>query len=139
LQVKSWGVEQEEEARSAVRELLIGEARRPPSWDVTGPLLGSWLSNDRQLALPPYLLAKNLFNRGLYERSAEYLDQALERRFELITVEREALRLRVILACALDQTTIGRDAFARFEKLEGTGAARLRGLTRFAQRCGLVR
>jgi hypothetical protein len=116
---------------------LVGDGRTPPSWDVAGPLLGSWYSTDTDRALAPYLLAKNLFNRGRYEESTAYLESALGRTFDSERVEREALRLRVLLACAMDQKQALASALERYKALPNTRKPRLQGLERLAHRCTL--
>ncbi len=133
LATKATGLE-----RQALAALLLGTFKRPPTWDSAAPLLGAWRDHEPEQGLAPYLIGRNLFNRSLFDDTARYLDEALTRRLNLVSVEREALRLRVIVACARGEPRTARDSLERFLSLVGTTSARKRSVLAFAQRCQIV-
>jgi len=101
-----------------------------------GALLGSWAAEDPSDGLPEYLLGKDLANRGFYSDAAERLDRALAKRLSVGRVLREALRQRVIVACALGDAPTARKAY---DIWTDRGAepffARREALRRLLERC----
>ncbi|MFO7181223.1 MAG: hypothetical protein DIU78_021155 [Pseudomonadota bacterium] len=119
----------------AIVMLLIGDADGP-SWDVAAAKLGEWAAIDRTDGLPEYLLGRNLMGRGRIRHAAEYLERALGKRLPEPHVRDEALRLRLVTACAAgDRAAARRARDALLER--DLSAARREGLLRFAERCGL--
>jgi hypothetical protein len=101
-----------------------------------GALLGQWIAEDPADGLPEYLLGKDLVNRGLYAEAGERLDRALAKRLPPGRVLREALRQRVIVACALGDVAAARKAFDIWIDKGGEPfAARRESLRRLLQRC----
>jgi tetratricopeptide (TPR) repeat protein len=137
LEVKRLATEAPTSEQSALRALLLGSFKSPPSWDTAAPLLGAWRERDPAEGLPSYLLARNLFNRFLFEESAQYLDEALRRELSLDSVQREALRLRVIVGCArLERDAVHR-SLARYLTLPEVTTHERDAALSIASRCGV--
>lgn len=122
-------------AREAISLLLIGD-ENGPSWDAAAPKLGEWAAVAPGLGLADYLLAKNLYNRGRYRDAGLYLDRALTRSLPEPRVADEALRLRVVVACALVEPEAARWALERL-RARPISAARRSGVERLAERCAI--
>jgi tetratricopeptide (TPR) repeat protein len=123
--------------REAVVMLLIGD-ELGPSWDVAAGKLGEWSALDpRDGGLADYLLGRNLSQRGRYRNAAEYLERSLARGLPDASVLDEALRLRMIAACATGDLAAADRAR---ERLAGRLSSRARrgSLARFAERCGIL-
>ncbi|HLV67479.1 MAG TPA: hypothetical protein VKY73_16770 [Polyangiaceae bacterium] len=121
--------------RDAIVMLLIGDADGP-SWDVAAAKLGEWSALDPKDGLPEYLLGRNLMGRGRMRHAAEYLERALGKRLPEPHVRDEALRLRLVAACAEGDTAAARRARDALLARD-LSAARREGLQRFSERCGL--
>ncbi len=138
LEVKRLATAAPAAERDALRALLLGSFRQPPSWDTAAPLLGAWRERDPNDGLASYLLARNLFNRALTDSSAQYLDESLSRELALPSVRREALRLRVIVGCArLEQPAVRRSLQSYLGQPELTAQQRDSALA-IASRCGVT-
>jgi tetratricopeptide (TPR) repeat protein len=131
--------------RAGVRKLLIGDAERGPSWDEAAPELGAEAAEGDPLA--QYLVGRNLWLHGRPEAALDYLSRALDpsqprRGFTWppsVAVLREALRLRIVIACSdpkLPRGTLPTDA-RRLRDDPGMPAAKKEALERFAKRCGI--
>jgi tetratricopeptide (TPR) repeat protein len=136
-----------EKPSSGVRLLLIGDAKRGPSWDEAAPALGAEAAQGD--ALSQYLLGRNLWLHGRPEAALGYLAQALDpeptepRRGYVwppaASIVREATRLRLIVTCSdpkFDRAP-ARDAARRFRADPLVPAAKKEAVERFAKRCGL--
>lgn len=132
---------------SGVRLLLIGDAKRGPSWDEAAPQLGREAEAGDPLS--QYLLGRNLWLHGRPEASLRYLDAALEpepstprRGFTWpppASILREAMRLRIIVACSdpkLERSGARSDV-ARLKADPSLPGAKKDWLASFARRCGL--
>ncbi|HVR20213.1 MAG TPA: SUMF1/EgtB/PvdO family nonheme iron enzyme, partial [Polyangiaceae bacterium] len=137
LQVKS--LASEGSGRDAVVTLLIGKGDFSPGWDAAAPFIQAWADREPKHDLPPYLIGRNLFTSGRHEDAARYLDQSLALEPRLASVRREALRLRVIAACALGDVPGVAKALERVVADPDLRTARRLGLERLAERCGLTR
>lgn len=94
------------DARPAVQALLLGDAKHGADVFVGGVELGGW-SARKPSGLARYLVGRNMLQRGFYELGSRALDQALAEPLPTPRVAREAVRQRVIAACALsDQPTL---------------------------------
>jgi tetratricopeptide (TPR) repeat protein len=123
-------------ARRAVTAYLVGAADRGVDPMTAGAYLGAWISEDPGDGLPEYLLGKDLVNRGMYAESADRLDRALAKRLPPGRVLREALRQRVIVACALGDAPDARKAYDIWSDKGGElFAARRDSLRRLFERC----
>jgi hypothetical protein len=123
-------------ARRAIAAYLVGPPERGVDAMTAGALLGSWAAEDPTDGLPEYLLGKDLANRGLYADSAERLDRALAKRLPPGRVLREALRQRVIVACALGDAAAARKAYDIWvDRGAEPFAARRDSLGRLLERC----
>jgi formylglycine-generating enzyme required for sulfatase activity len=124
--------------RDAIVTLLVGKGDFPPGWDAAAPLVQAWADREPEHDLPPYLIGRNLLGAGRYEDASRYLDQSLALAPRLPSVRREALRLRMIAACALGDVPGVARALERAVADPELRAARRLGLTRFAERCGVT-
>jgi tetratricopeptide (TPR) repeat protein len=145
LEVKSFAAP--EKSSSGVRLLLIGDAKRGPSWDEAAPTLGAEAARGDPLA--QYLLGRNLWLHGRPEAALAYLHRALDPNpVEPRTgytwpppasIVREASRLRVIISCSdpkFDRAKASDDA-RRLREDPNVPAAKKEAVSRFAKRCGL--
>jgi formylglycine-generating enzyme required for sulfatase activity len=135
LEVKS--LASEGPGRAAIVSLLIGQGDFPPSYEVAAPLIQAWADKEPEHDLPPYLIGRNLVTLGRHAESALQLDRSLALEARLASVRREALRLRLIDACALGDLPEVENTLARVIAEPGILAARRLGLERLAERCGL--
>ena len=130
-----------------VRLLLLGDAKRGPSWDEAAPALGAEAAEGD--ALSQYLLGRNLWLHGRPEAALRYLTQALDpeptepRRGYTwpppASIVREATRLRLIVSCSdpkFDRAS-ARDDARRFREDPHVPAAKKEAVERFAKRCGI--
>src|SRR5690606_20308167 len=89
-------------------------------------------------SLADYLLGKNHFARGRWVEAAAALDQSLERGIEQPMVLAEALRTRLMVACALGQKQAAKQAHERLSKLKDVSLSRREWMNRLAERCGVL-
>jgi tetratricopeptide (TPR) repeat protein len=122
-------------ARESIIALLLGDTLGP-SWDVAAPKLGEWAAVEPSRGLADYLVGKNLYNRGRYHEAAFALDRALSRELPEPRVLDEALRLRLVLGCALVDTESARWAYQKLEA-RPLSAARREAVNRLAERCSI--
>ncbi|HET9932244.1 MAG TPA: tetratricopeptide repeat protein [Polyangiaceae bacterium] len=122
-------------AREAIVALLLGD-ELGPSWDVAAPKLGQWSALAPGQGLADYLLGRNLYGRGRYHEAALALDRALGRKLPEPRVLDEALRLRLVLACALVDVDAARWALERL-RARKLSAARREAVERLAERCSI--
>ncbi len=125
------------ESALALREFLIGDPVQGRDATLSTVRVAEWAAADPTRALPEYLLGRALWFRDRREEAAEHLDRALARRFDLPRVEREAIRLRIIVACSEQDRATAQRLLERWRALPGTSEARRAGVEAFAQRCGL--
>jgi tetratricopeptide (TPR) repeat protein len=125
-------------ATRAITELLIGDLELGTEPLLASAWLGEWTKAEPENGLAGYLLGKNLYNRGRYEEALAELESALSQKLEPPSAEREALRVKVILACVLGRKDVGASAAKRFAELEDASPARREGVARLADRCGFL-
>lgn len=102
FEVKKLGAD-DPAAREAIQALLLGDDERGPDIFLAGTALGRWLAAapERGSPLASYLVGRNLVQRGFFEKGAEALEVALAGPLPTPRLAREALRQRVVAACAL--------------------------------------
>ncbi len=122
--------------REAIVSLLIGDGELGPAWDVAAPLIQAWADREPNHDVPPYLLGRNVFSAGRYKEAASYLERSIALEPRLPSVRREALRLRLIAACALGDVPGVGAALERAVADPELLPARRAGLERLAERCG---
>jgi hypothetical protein len=99
--------------------------------------LARWSSERPEDGTPDYLLGRNFYLQGRYEDAAQRLDRALARKLSEPRVEREALRTRLIVGCALGDRAAALRARGAWLTLPKTRAAQRSAVLRFSERCGL--
>jgi formylglycine-generating enzyme required for sulfatase activity len=132
LEVKEFAADSP--GREAIVALLIGDPEFGPSWEVAAPLIQAWSDQHPESDVPPYLIGRNLMNSGRYAEAARYLDRSLALDASLSTVRREALRLRVVAAAALEDEKAAFGALGRALQDPELLAARREGLVRLVRR-----
>lgn len=124
-------------ARGAVRSLLIGDPELGANFAVAAAELGRWSEATPSNGLPDYLLGKNHFSRGEWAWAAGELDRALSKGISAPVFRAEALRTRLLVACALGQQSQASAALEQYLAVPDIGRARRQGVLRFAERCGV--
>ncbi len=119
----------------AVRALLLGEPGRPPDHRLAFSLLGKWMTEVPGDGLPAYLVGRNLMHSGSWHAAGEFLDWALERKLPQERVMLEALRVRIIVACAQRDEATARRLMARWKAQPGLQEVRWRVLERRLGAC----
>jgi len=123
--------------RRAIVDLLIGDSELGPSWEAALAELGEWAGTDLENGLADYLIGRNLYLRGRHREAAQHLDRALSRPIALARVRAEALRIRIIVGCALGDRAAAKSVYTRWLKEPAVSAARRLGMARFTERCGV--
>ena len=121
--------------RRAIVALLIGDLTEGQEWIIAASELGRWANERPEDGLPEYLLGRNLWGRGRLKDAALHLDLALSKDLSLPRVRSEALRNRLIVACALHQRDRARELLAQWLERPDLAPARVQGMKRFAERC----
>jgi tetratricopeptide (TPR) repeat protein len=122
-------------ARRAVAALLVGDPRLGPNWGVAAAELGGWASLGAEEGTAAYLLGRNLFQQGRWREGAEYLDRALARRIPLARVHREALRMRLVAACAEEDRSRAESAYTALVRQPETSRAAADAVRALGARC----
>jgi tetratricopeptide (TPR) repeat protein len=122
-------------SRAAVAALLVGDPRLGPNWGVAATKLGEWESLVPDQGTAAYLLGRNLFQQGRWREGREYLDRALERTIPVARVHREALRMRLIAACAEEDRAHAKAAYAELMRVPEVSQAARDGIRSLARRC----
>lgn len=125
------------EADAAIAALLVGDPKLGRDFGDAAARLGEWARTEPDNGLPEYLLGRNFYNGGRYEESARRLDRALARKLALPRVEVEALRLRLVVACALDDRTRAREVLGRYLGHSELAPGARVGASQLARRCGI--
>jgi tetratricopeptide repeat protein len=94
----------EPQAREALVALLIGTSASGPDEIEALDRIGQWRAEAKSDGTPDYLLGRQHFTRNDFALAADRLDAALEKGLPLQRAKNEALRLRLLCACALGQT-----------------------------------
>lgn len=149
--------------RDAIVSLLIGDPELGRDWGVAAAELGKLsargaggLEGEGALgegapggapparrngaadaALSNYLLGKNFYNGGRFREAAAHL--AAAKPLPTPRLEREAIRMRVVVACALGDTARARQAYAEWQARQDLNPAQRRTMARIAERCGAAR
>jgi tetratricopeptide (TPR) repeat protein len=135
LEVKS-STMSDTRARRAISAYLIGSSTRGVDPTRAGALLGQWIGEDPTDGLPEYLLGRDLAGRGMYAEAADRLDRALAKRLAGGSVLREALRQRIIVACALGDAAAAKRAYDIWADKGGEPLASRRDtVRRLMERC----
>jgi hypothetical protein len=122
------------EAR-AIRALLLGDPGRSPDHRLAYSLLGKWMMDAPGDGLSAYLIGRGAMSSGSWAAAAEFFDWALERDLGEPRVMREALRLRLVAACALRDEASARRTLVRWKAQPGLQEVRWQVLERRLGAC----
>jgi tetratricopeptide (TPR) repeat protein len=136
LDVKVFAADHSGISRDAIVGFLVGDTRGQSDVLEAGALLGRFAAIEPELGLADYLIGKNLYNRGRFAAAASALDRALSKLLPPARVEREALRTRLLAACALGQTAEVRELTQRYLAFPGLSRARRDEGERLRASCG---
>ena len=125
-----------ERGRAAIAALLVGDLRFGRDFGEAAARLGEWAVAEPDNGLPEYLLGRNFYQGGRYPEAARRLDAALSKKLTLPRVEAEALRMRLMVACVMEDRARAREALVRYRALPGIAPTAREGLERLARRCG---
>src|SRR5262249_51334316 len=128
---------QNELERRGIVELLIGDPALGLAWDLAAIRLTEWAEREPAAGLPHYLLGKNLYNHAHVQQAANELDRALAGKLDAPRVRREALRMRLISACALSDIPGATYALSELRADPELSTARRGSVEHLARRCGL--
>jgi formylglycine-generating enzyme required for sulfatase activity len=123
-------------AYEAIKALLLGDASLGQDWAVASAKLAQWSETEPEQGIADYLLGRNFWNTGRWEDAAFRLDRALQREIELPRVKAEAVRTRLLVACAQQDMSRLAELFTDSRQLS-MPMARREGVARFVARCGL--
>jgi hypothetical protein len=134
LEVKAWAAETPR-ARQAIFEFLVGDPIRGADRVRAALLFGKWIQEAPRDGLPEYLMARHLFGAGLYASGMSSLDAALGKSLPTARVEVEALRLRVVGACAVHDPVGARRAYDAYQRRPEAPKARRDAMAALVARC----
>ncbi len=124
--------------RPALVALLVGVVGKRPDKLAATELLGALDRERPGDGLPAYLLARGRIDADDYEAAAERLDRALARKIDVPFVRAEALRLRVVTACALGDGAGARRWLEEYGRDPDVSDARYGTSLRLVSRCAGV-
>ncbi|MBX3181528.1 MAG: hypothetical protein KIT72_13345 [Polyangiaceae bacterium] len=127
-----------EDALAALVALLIGAADGGPEPTLAAELLGRWSERAPEDGLPDYLLGRSHYSNGRFSLALPLLERALQKTIEAPRARAEAARVTLFTACALGEAAPAVAALKAYRETPGVPAARLQGVLRFAERCGLT-
>ncbi len=122
-------------SRAAMFFFLVGEPGRGPDRARASEMFGLWSRDVPGDGTPDYLMARQLLGGGLFAEAAERLDAALSKKLALPRVEVEALRLRIITACALGDPVQARRTYDAYGVRSEVPRARREALASLVGRC----
>lgn len=122
-------------ARRAIVELLIGHGGRGPDKARAAEALGAWATAVPTDGLPEYLLARSSVNAGQFDDAAKRLDRALAAGLPIPRVAAEAMRLRIVAACALNDAGVVEKMTGEYLARSDVFLARRQAMAKFASRC----
>jgi hypothetical protein len=122
-------------ATPAVVQLLIGHEGRGPDKARAAEALGVWSTAVPNDGLPEYLLARSSINAGQFDDAAKRLDRALAAGLPITRVAAEAVRLRIVAACALGDNEMAVKMADEYLARTDVFLARRQAVARFVARC----
>lgn len=121
--------------RRAVVELLVGGVGRAPDRFRAAVLLGQWAEAAPDDGMVEYLLARQFLGLAEWSEVAARLELGLARGLSLPRVRREALRLRLVAACAVDDTAGATLAWGAYAAEPGLPEGRREAARALFRRC----
>jgi tetratricopeptide (TPR) repeat protein len=122
-------------ANRAVVELLIGHGGRGPDKVRAAEALGVWSTAVPEDGLPEYLLARGSIGAGQFDDAANRLDRALAAGLPITRVAAEAIRLRIVAACALGDSVTAVKMTREYAARPDVFSARREAMAKFTLRC----
>jgi len=122
-------------ATKSVVELLIGHRGRGPDKVRAAEALGIWSTTLPRDGLPEYLMARSSVSAGQFDDAANRLDRAMEAGLPITRVAAEAIRLRVVVACALGDSGVVEKMADEYITRPDVFLARKQAMVKFAARC----
>lgn len=120
--------------REAIVALLVGAPGKKPSRTRATELLAALDVEHPENGLAAYLLARYHVDNAEYDLGAALLDRALGRKLDVPHVRIEALRLRVVTACARGELDVAERILAEYVKDPSVLPARKETLERLVGR-----
>ncbi len=133
LEVKAYGAK-DPRARDAIATLLVGQRGRKPDRVQASEMLAVLDQRFPENGLFIYMIARYDVEQQDFEMADKHLESALSRQLDVPHVRVEALRLRVIVACALDHGEVARRLFAEYAKHPDAQRARIEVLKKLVER-----
>jgi tetratricopeptide (TPR) repeat protein len=121
--------------RKAIVSLLVGDPRNGRDFAEAAAAIGNWGGTSLDDGLPPYLVGRNLYNNGRYEEARVWLDRALDRRITLERVRAETVRVRLILACILEEPAKVDELAYTYSQMKSIPQGKREAAERLARRC----
>lgn len=118
----------------AVSALFVG-VDGELAWDVAVQELLRWSEDAPDDGTADYLLGRNFWQRGRESVAVEHLDRALSKRIAIPELHAEAVRQRVIVACAREERALATSLATSLVNSPNLPTARKLGLLRLVERC----
>lgn len=134
LEVKVFAAETPR-ARAAVYMFLVGKPGRGTDHVRAADLMGVWSREAPDDGLPYYLLGRQLHATGQFAEAQEKLALASAKRLPTARVEVEALRLRIVGACAQRDPIAARTSYDAYRARPEVPKARGEAMAGFVARC----
>jgi tetratricopeptide (TPR) repeat protein len=125
----------DERLRPAVVALLVGPRTRGPDRSMAMELLGEVAAQAPRDGLAWYLLGRQYLNAGQYDEAETRIDRALASPIASGRVRVEAMRLRMLIACATGDAAAASRFFAEYAAHPGISASRRGAARALVERC----
>jgi hypothetical protein len=134
LNVKVYGAK-DADAREAISTLLVGRGGRKPDRVQASEMLAVLDQKFPDNGFFLYLMARYDTEEEDFDTADKHLENALSRRLDVPHVKVEAMRLRVVVACARGDAEVARRVFGDYAKHPDAQPARVDVLRRIVERC----
>lgn len=121
--------------RSAIVALLIGRRGRAPDRTLGTELLGVWEATPPPDGLPLYLLGRQFVVNGQFDEARDRMDRALATPIPIERVRIEAERLRMVIACAVGDSSTAARYYEQYAAHPTVTAARRGAARALVDRC----
>jgi tetratricopeptide (TPR) repeat protein len=134
IEVKLWSLDQPAPIRHALTKLLAPDPKTPADPSL---VLGDWFARGTYRSLAAYLISRRALAQGHFDEAKKYSNQVQVWELPLASLQKEALRGRMLLACDSvmsgepDRLTAALDEY----RLEGLNPAEEFEAGRLQERC----